>query len=248
MNLQTASLSLLGRRANNEDFALHFRLGDDHVAILCDGMGGYPDGEYAARYFAEAFQQAVQTSLPAASDTPGQILANWLQRSLDLMCPQLVSEGRSSLAHTTCVAAWLSDSFTVVGHVGDSRAYILNTDAVLWRTRDHNLFELAMANGDIPKDDNGRARGNHSLLYRSVSCGEPLKPSLVQRPPLQPGETLVLCSDGAWFPLQDEGWTDLYRGADLKFTLRGLLETAVTRSGDQADNATALVLRRPLED
>ncbi len=243
MSLQCYSESLIGARAENQDFSLSFKLGQDVFAVLCDGMGGYPDGGWAAANFAGAVKEAVTRHIPEEDVAPEQAMRDWLQRAWELFCEQHRVQQPHPQAQTTFVLAWLAQDFTLVAHAGDSRCYGLEQGAVLWRTRDHNLYELGVMNGDIDPAQMPLPQGQNALLYRSVGRDKPLKPALSLHPALAQGQALVLCSDGAWAQIRDAEWFALVGSEDAASGLRSLLSTAVERGGDRADNASALLAR-----
>ena len=71
-----------------------------------------------------------------------------------------------------------------------------------------------------------------------------MKPSLSEHPPLAPGQAALLCSDGAWLNVQDEEWCEVSAASSPADALAALLEQAVERGGDKADNTSALLLVR----
>ena len=243
MPLCCYSESLVGGRSENQDFALSFELGQDLFAVLCDGMGGYADGGWAATTFAQSVKEAVTLHIPEEDVSPEQAMTDWLERAWTLFCDKHQAQKRHRQAQTTFVLAWLSRDFTLVAHAGDSRCYWLQHDSVLWRTRDHNLYELSVMNGDIDPRIMPKAQGQGALLYRSVGRDKPLKPTLDLHPALTKGQALTLCSDGLWSHVRDPEWLPLVTCEDAKASLLSLLRTAVQRGGARADNATALVVR-----
>jgi serine/threonine protein phosphatase PrpC len=80
-----------------------------------------------------------------------------------------------------------------------------------------------------------------SLLTRSISVGEAIRPSTRQHDtPLQPGECLLLCSDGLWEGVSEQDICALARaGRDLELPLRQLVNKAKAAAGGQSDNITA---------
>lgn len=243
MPFRCFSHSLTGARASNQDRLLTFTLGPDQFALVCDGLGGYPDGEWAAATFAEVLRQTVTLYLPDEETPPRQALEQWLQRAWAGFCQQREQQQRDLMAQTTFALVWLAQDFTLCAHAGDSRLYLLDGQQVRWRSRDHNLYELGLLNGDIDPQVTPAPQGQQALLYRSVSCQKPLKPTLVEHPPLRPGQAVLLCSDGAWGSVDEAQWPLLLTAADPEARLAELLAQAVARCGERADNASALLLQ-----
>ncbi|MEZ5505068.1 MAG: protein phosphatase 2C domain-containing protein [Gammaproteobacteria bacterium] len=113
--------SLQGARGQNEDALRHFSLGQDRVAVLCDGLGGYPDGGWAARTFADAVEQAVTRFIPADDTPPEQALHDWLQRAWQQFCSEQQNQQRDPQAQTTLRLRRLPiPSLPTSLHAGDS--------------------------------------------------------------------------------------------------------------------------------
>jgi len=250
MPLQCFSESLIGARAENQDYVLSFNLGQDCFALVCDGLGGYADGGWASATFARSLQAVVIRNIPAEDAAPEQVMADWLEQAWILFGQAQQQERRNPQAQTTFVLVWLAADFTLVAHAGDSRAYGLDRQQVLWRTRDHNLYELGVMNGDIDPARVPRAQGQGALLYRCVSSQKPLKPVITLHPALLPGQAVALCTDGVWGHTVDQEWVALVSAARSDAghpdngagALHRLLNTAVQRGGARADNASALLI------
>ena len=130
-------------------------------------------------------------------------------------------------------------------HVGDSRVYQLRTGKVFERTRDHSHVELLLRAGRITER---QAQGHPMRNY--VECcigGDPTLPemTLSGRRALQPGDVLMLCSDGLWSGLGEEQIASLSGEPrrDLREVLGELGERAVTSSAPYADNTSAAAIR-----
>ncbi len=241
MPFRCLSHSLTGARARNEDVVLTFALGQDQFAILCDGLGGYPDGDWASTTFAHTLQDTITRHLPADDTPPRQALEDWLQRAWQRFIQLREQQQRHEQAQTTLALAWLAEDFTLTAHAGDSRIYVLDAQQVRWRSRDHTLYELGILNGDIDPVTTPVAQGQQTLLYRCVSSQKPLKPTVTEQAALAAGEGVLLCSDGAWLHVTDAEWCTLLVQPDH---LPELLQRAVERGGDKADNASAALLIR----
>lgn len=244
MPFQCLSRSLIGARSSNQDSLLAFALGQDQFAILCDGLGGYPDGDWASATFSHAVQDTITRHLPDDHTPPQQALEDWLQQAWATFCREREQQQRHEQAQTTFALVWLAEDFTLAAHAGDSRIYLLDSQQVHWHSRDHNLYELGILNGDIDPVSTPTPQGQQALLYRSVSSQKPLKPAVSAHPPLAAGQAALLCSDGAWLNAQDEEWTALLKASAPATALDQLLTQAVERGGDKADNTSALVLVR----
>jgi len=115
-------------------------------------------------------------------------------------------------------------------HLGDSRLYLIREGAVLTRTRDHTPVEELLQNGQIDED----ALRAHPMRNSVSRCmgGTPALPKIsFGQAELQPGDTLLLCSDGLWSALPEDRLCDLPEDSSE-------LEQRVNQMTDEADVAT----------
>jgi PPM family protein phosphatase len=228
-------------RAHNEDSWWVSPQG--RLLLLADGMGGYNAGEIAS-------QIAVATIAAAlANDEPehGQVAAR-SQRLNDAIA-QANQAIRSAAARrpeclgmgTTVVAAWhLVANQWLIGHVGDSRAYLVKPEGLQRLTRDHSLGQAMLDSGTMTPRQL-RAYAMRGVLTRALGI-EPSVQADVCRVSLAPGESLLMCSDG----LSDLVAESLmhrvisqHRGAPHQ-QVGALIDLALQAGG--LDNVTALLI------
>lgn len=196
-------------------------------------MGGHADGalaaqcvmDVAARIFADEAQQ------PAAQLIQRIGLESHL--AIQSVAPDL-SERQQP--RTTVVCAVVDGPNVLFAHAGDSRAYHLRRGEIVHVTRDHSAVAMMVRRGDIRPQD---AR-HHPMRNQVTRClgggGPPPALELTPCPPLRPGDTLLLCSDGFWDPLEPDEL-----GSNIELT--ELAQRAVARNPGSADNCTALRIR-----
>jgi len=96
---------------------------------------------------------------------------------------------------TTLTVAGLLGSDLVIGHVGDSRAYLLRGDDFKQLTTDHTLAQALIDAGVANPDDPASRSMRHVLTAAVGSLGDDVPPQ-VQRISLRGGDKLLLCTDG----------------------------------------------------
>jgi PPM family protein phosphatase len=145
----------------------------------------------------------------------------------------------------TCAVCLVQGSSAYWAHVGDSRVYQLRAGAVVARTRDHSHVELLLRAGRITE----RQAHDHPMRNYVECCigGDPVLPemTLTGRNVLQPGDVLMLCSDGLWAGATDDELATLSIASDrgLRDSLASLGERAVLGTAPFADNTTAAAVR-----
>ena len=237
-----------GVRPINEDFCVC--LEDLCLFVVADGMGGRAAGEVASRLAVESIENFVRRSRdgeeyswPYGIDTRLTLDGNRLRTAIGLANRRLVreSEGHDDYAGmgTTVVSALIAGSRLVVGHVGDSRLYML-TDGVLTPvTRDDSWAATVLAGHAT--DARLKRHPMRNMLTNALGVQEHADIH-VSESDLKPGTTLLLCTDGLHNVVDgDRLLTLLTERESARETARTLVDEALARGTH--DNVTALVVR-----
>ena len=194
MRLEVASASDLGcQRSNNEDSYGVFERGAEGgvLLVLADGMGGAAAGEVASRLAVDTLRGRFFDEL--ATGTASQAL----RKSMDAANAAIYTKasGDSDLKGmgTTCTAASVIGDSLHIGHVGDSRAYLVADDDIRVLTRDHTL--AAELSGMAGRE--GAPEGARNVLTRCLGNQSEVQVEVFDQPiSLRTGNVIVLCSDG----------------------------------------------------
>jgi protein phosphatase len=186
-------------RELNED--AYMSRAEQGLFVVCDGMGGAPAGEVASHMAIEAIvgqldghglEHAEPDECESRSFLPHtQRLADAVRRSNEFIYGQAQKDPRQAGMGTTIVGAWIREHIASVAHVGDSRAYLWHDERLEPLTRDHSLAEARIAaglDGDVPEC--------HQNALVRVLGREPDVDVDVTEVPVQPGDYVLLCSDG----------------------------------------------------
>lgn len=223
--LDFASASSPGRvREHNED-ALICRpiLG---LFAIADGMGGYGRGEVASALALTALEQAV---------AGGQVLAEAVRAANAAVREAAGDEPMG----TTLVASQFDGPAYALAWVGDSRAYRVTAEALEPLTRDHSWVQAMIDAGQLDPEE-AREHPRRNLIYQCLGRDEAIDAGLLEGR-LQPGELMLLCSDGLTGELTDDEIHALCTGAE---TLEALVEQLVAAANARGgrDNISCLVL------
>ena len=145
---------------------------------------------------------------------------------------------------STIVAVMVKGSFISIGHVGDSRIYLIRDQKVMVRTRDHSAVELLVQQG-LLKDADVHTHPMRNFVEQCLG-GEPELPNMTitDPKPFMPGDMVVLCSDGFWAPLSDDYLAkELNSHLDLQDIVDVLAKEAEDTAAPSSDNVTAVALR-----
>ncbi|HVO41204.1 MAG TPA: PP2C family serine/threonine-protein phosphatase, partial [Aggregatilineales bacterium] len=201
-------------RSNNQDALFAFVANqvssdgqpDFGVFVVADGMGGHHDGEKASalaarlvgRYILDKFYIPLLQHRAENADTPiiSEVLNEAVQEANQAVSDEVPEGG------TTVTAAAIFGGLVYVGHVGDSRAYIITPDDIEQITRDHSLVQRLIELDQLTPEE----AANHpqkNVLYRAVGQSDQLEVDTSTRR-LPPGSRLLLCSDGLWNQLDKD--------------------------------------------
>lgn len=174
---------------------------DEGLFVVCDGMGGAPAGEVASQMAIDAIVRELreQTAVTPASDERRYLpltnrLADVVRRSNEVIYDQAQKDPRQAGMGTTLVGAWIRQHIVSLAHVGDSRAYLWHGQRLEPLTRDHSLGEAHIAAGLIEEGRRLPVEQQHALVR--VLGREPDVDVDVKEVPVQPGDYVLLCSDG----------------------------------------------------
>jgi PPM family protein phosphatase len=241
MDLTVAGATDRGPRAVNQDaLFVDVNLG---LLVVADGMGGHKAGEVASSLAIDAVVEFIRATHNGREITwpfpfhPERSRAfNRLDAALRLANRTVFDAGERTRAHagmgTTIVAVLVEQGHLVLGHVGDSRAYVLRGAELRQMTDDHTLLNALGRPASLDP-------AMRHVLTSGIGMGADLAPSLAEDA-LVAGERWLLCTDGV------HGYLDAValRAALGATTAQAAADETVRRAlaAGTADNATAVVL------
>ena len=217
------------RRKINEDSYLVSP--EANLFAVCDGMGGHNAGEVASKMAIETIEAFIERSgvekeitWPWGLDANLSFEGNRLKTAIRLANSRVfqAADNREELTGmgTTVVALVLSDQGMTIASAGDSRCYLARGGELKQLTRDDSWVSAALGEGILNSDD-------------------------VVEHDLQPGDVVMLCSDGLHGMVHDQEIGKILGNGDLKLEEASakLIEAANEAGG--RDNVTVVLLRRP---
>jgi protein phosphatase len=180
-------------RTNNEDYVLSFRSSKYTLLVIADGMGGHNAGEVASKLAATTIRDFIFEKYNSY-ESKEELIRDAIIKSNSII--YLEQEGDETLkgmgTTTTCCIVHGNDLY--IGHVGDSRAYIVNDKGIRKVTIDHSYVQELIIRGSITEDE----AFNHpqrNLITRSVGTEQTVMVD-TKTEKIEDKDYLVICSDG----------------------------------------------------
>lgn len=240
--MKTVFLSDRGKvRPHNEDCAGVFQnLDGDILAIVADGMGGHRAGDVASSMTIQLFQDYWKQTYNM--DTPKK-MESWLRSHVDIINERLYKYAESHEEcqgmGTTIVAALCTRQFVTIGHIGDSRCYILSEDEFSLVTEDHSLVNELVRHGEITKED-AESHPKKNVLLRALGTEQTVDLD-VKTLVLEQGDQMLLCSDGLSNKVSQEQLKHILH-ADGEIEKKGELLIQLANDGGGEDNITLVII------
>lgn len=240
MQLSVAAGTDIGRvRAGNED-NLHAEADQRHgVFIVADGMGGHAAGEVASAMAVEIVVRQL-AGLPdvAAAEVPARI-AGAITVANAAIYERTRREPEKQGMGTTVSALVLGEGRYVIGHVGDSRVYLLRQGVLRQLTRDHSWVQEQVDAGHL-SPELARTHPYSNVITRCVGANAAVEPDVFQGE-LQDGDLFLLASDGLTGMVDDPLLKRLLEGRPGPGRMVDALINEANRRGG-VDNITAIVV------
>lgn len=230
MRLRYAAFSDVGRvRKDNQDSGY----AGPHLLVIADGVGGSARGDVAS---AETVEVLRRLDTPPADDVLGA-LAGAIHLSHDRIA-QLVADDPALEGTSTTVTALVFDGARVaVGHVGDSRGYLLRDGRLAQLTTDHTFVQSLVDEGRITEDE-ARTHPHRNLILRAVDGVHEPEPDVFTLD-VALGDRILLCSDGASGVLTDQQLTDVLAQGTPDSAAYSLVDRSL--DAGSSDNVTVVV-------
>lgn len=224
------------QRHRNEDVGIASAAG--HYCLVADGMGGQAGGDLASSMFAVAVGEIFHDHREI-SESAGVLR---VQSAFELAHTRILAHTHAhpSFAGMGCTGELLCfcGSRFVLGHVGDSRTYLLRDGSFRQLTKDHSMVENQIDQGLLSRQEARHSRFRNILL-RAVGSAEELAIDLLQGDLCQ-GDIFLLCSDGLHGMVEDEAIRSVLAfDAPLDFKTEMLVNMANDAGG--RDNITVVL-------
>ncbi len=232
-------------RSSNQDAFLV----DDarRLYIVADGMGGHAGGEVASDLCVKCVaswidQQTAPRKLASMDETSRQahvcsMLVQALNHASTSIFERALEEPQLMGMGTTASALMISGKHAYIGHVGDSRVYLIRNRFIYQLTNDHSLIGEQLRAGVISREEAKNTR-MQNVITRSVGYQE-MEDVDTSTIAIEPNDFFVLSSDGMHGRISDEEISCTVNKSKLN-AVKELVELANARGGK--DNITLIVV------
>jgi len=241
LHIQGAMLSNVGlHRARNEDTVVFVIPRQDEpafakgaLALVADGMGGHAAGEVASSIASEVI---VQTFYEHAGPPPAALSVGFAEAN-HIIFNQAQSRPDWSGMGTTCTAVVFADGQLYLGHVGDSRAYLLRGGLLSQLSEDQSLVMEMVRNGSISQAEAAR-HPDRNVILQSLGTRQSMSAIIWHEGlVLQANERVLLCTDGLTDCVTEQTIREILLEHPLQSATEALIRAALDAGA--SDNVSA---------
>lgn len=235
LRLSYGAVSDVGRvRRDNQDSGY----AGPWLLAVCDGVGGAARGDIAS---ATAIGQLRRLDQPPPNGRTGEELlariAGAVHRAHDRLVELVEDDPALNGTSTTATVLAFDGARIGVGHVGDSRAYLYRDREIRQLTTDHTFVQTLIDDGRITEDE-ARIHPHRNLILRAVDAVSDSEPDLFVVD-VQPGDRLLVCSDGASGVLDPGRMADILSSGNPDYAATELVRASL--EAGSSDNVTCVV-------
>ena len=210
------------------------------MLIIADGMGGHRCGEDASKIAVQQCGRLIEERFrPGLKDRE---ILELLEDACETANVHVELESRSSPQKTgmgtTLTAGLIIGHKLYIGHVGDTRAYILRQGRLMQLTRDHTYVQTLVDRGDISREE-AAVHPQRSVLIKALGVPEKLDPDL-KIYELRPQDKVLFCTDGLYDVISPAEIKEILTAApDVNRAAADFIDLTLRRGAP--DNVTVII-------
>lgn len=218
-------------RANNQDAPIV----SEKLRLygVADGMGGHKGGEVASTSARDDLLRELDGKTPSVAALSGAIE----EVNRQIYHQQEHDDALTGMG-TTLSVLWMSDNFVYIGHVGDSRVYLLRDGEFRQMTLDHSLVEQLVREGVLTEEE-AQNHPMRNIITRAIGTDESVEVDVVVEE-RRKGDLWLACSDGLHGLVDDRQMRDALRQYAPEKAADVLLKAALDAGG--RDNVTLVIV------
>ncbi len=241
MHLAVSARTDTGRlRKGNEDNLYADANEYRGLFIVADGMGGHAAGEVASQMAVDLIASELADLNDLASGDAGDRVSDTLRLANRQVFQRTMKETEKTGMGSTASALLLSDTRYLIGHVGDSRIYLVRDGQMVQLTRDHSLVQDQVDAGIITAEQ-ARHHPQSNVITCCIGMSSEIDPDII-RGETRVGDVFLLASDGLTGMVEDRRLQQLLQSrANPERIVNAMIADANNNGG--IDNITAIVVK-----
>lgn len=210
------------------------------MAVLADGMGGRSGGRKASDQVMMTARQLFERYSPAADD-PVSMLSQLVLEAHTVI--KLTAISTEEEPHSTIAVFVLNpDGSCHWAHAGDSRIYHFHGKQLVDRTKDHSYVQSLVNKGELTEEQaNFHPQSNILMGCLGTEKEPPIDTHSVKK--LEPGDTLMVCSDGLWHYFTDAELGSVLATLSAREASEFLIDKARMRAKGSGDNLSLAIVK-----
>jgi PPM family protein phosphatase len=212
------------------------------IFVIADGMGGHNAGEIASKTAAE-FTGEVLVNTPGALTDADRIesdIVNAMEKANQKVFEMSKAKSENSGMGTTLIVSIVYGRKLYIGHIGDSRVYIIKNDTIRKITSDHSLVEELLKSGTLTKEE-AENHPKKNIITRAIGCSVVIDVDSYEQE-VENGDVILMCTDGLTNMINENQIKDIIeKENDLSIVCDNLIMKANENGGE--DNTTVILFR-----
>lgn len=241
MQLSVAATTDVGRiRAGNEDSLYADADPERGLFIVADGMGGHAAGEIASEMAVQIVAREMAEVRSMAGEPPLLAMASALRAANRAIFERTIVEADKQGMGTTASCLMLGTGRFIIGHIGDSRIYLLRDGVFRQVTKDHSYVQEQVDAGFLTPEQ-ARYHPYSNVITRCVGANAAVEADVLTGE-LQIGDLYLVASDGLTGMVEDP---QLKKIMETKATPGAMVNSMINEANKRGglDNITAIVVQ-----
>ena len=186
-----------------------------NLFAVADGMGGHNAGDYASAHAVQTLVSQIQAD---ADFNPVKVIRHAIEAANTEIIDQAQRDEGLRGMGTTMVVATIVGNYAYVANVGDSRLYVVQGQ-IRQVTRDHSLVQEMVRLGEINAEE-ARNHPDKNIITRALGAEKTVDVDFFDLK-LEPGNTILMCSDGLSNMVEDRKMEEIITNPDKDITWKG---------------------------
>ncbi|HOK62479.1 MAG TPA: Stp1/IreP family PP2C-type Ser/Thr phosphatase [Soehngenia sp.] len=210
--------------------------------IVADGMGGHNAGEVASKLAVRKVEEIFKEKYATFSKTEDvkETIKNSFVEANNYICEQARLDSNLFGMGTTLTLGFLFKNIFIIGHVGDSRAYLIRNNSIKQLTEDHSLVRKLVLEGRITETE-AENHPQKNIITRAVGTDDNVEVDIIEIK-VTAGDIIFICSDGLTNMVRKDKLFEIFTNTnDIQIACDECVKLAKANGG--YDNITVIGIR-----